>query len=144
MARLGFNEIKVGLVSHLDQTALSKDQRVLDTYPQRDTEIRPFVCISVNLPKSTWAPLSSTARPERLKIKPAWRLGGIDMWRNRDCYLNDGANIYIGLNGAFVDASVQEQTVSKTRAHMSEEGVAAVLAEIESQRHRRIYGKDSP
>lgn len=143
MSRLGLNEIKVGLVSHLDQTALAKDKRVMDTYPQQHTELRPFVCVAVNLPKSTWAPLSSTARPERIEIKAEWRLGGIPMWRDRVCYLNDGANIYIGLNGAFADASAKEQTDHKTRSQMSEEGVAAVLAEIEKQKHRRINGKDS-
>ena len=143
MSRLGFDEIKVGLVSHLDQTALSKDKRVLDTYPQQYTELRPFVCVSVDPPRSTWTPLTSTKRPERLLIASEWRQGGIPMWRDRDCYLNDGANLYIGLIGAFVEASAQEQTDKKTRSQMSPEGVAAVLAEIEKQRHRRINGKDS-
>ena len=142
MSKLGLSEIKVGLVSYLDQTMLSKDKRVLDTYPQEYTEIRPFVCVAVNLPKSTWVPLSSTSRPERIQIKAEWRLGGIPMWRDRECYINDGANVYIGFNGAFVDASTNEQTDSKTRSQMLDEGVTAVLAEIENQKHRRINGKD--
>ncbi len=142
MSRLGFNEIHVGLVSHLDQTALSKDKRVVDTYPQEYTELRPFVCVAVNPPNSTWTPLTSTPRTERLEIQKEWRLGGIPMWRDRNCYLNDGANVYIGLIGAFVEASAQEQTDKKSRSQMSEDGIAAVLAEIDKQRQRRVSGKD--
>ena len=81
MTQLTLQEIQPGLVSHLDQTMLSKDRAVLDTYPQKDTELRPFVCVTVEGDQSTWSPLTSTYRRERLKVEDDWRHGGIDMWR---------------------------------------------------------------
>lgn len=143
MAQLEREELQPGLVSHLDQTMLSNDPAVLDTYPQKSTELRPFVCVAVNGEQSTWAPLTSTFRRERLEIKDQWRHGGIDMWRDRVCYLNDGANTYTGPNASFLAASAQELTDRPTRSQMSAEGVTAVAAEIERQRKRRINGKDA-
>ena len=142
MTKLTPEELTPGLVSHLDQTMLTKDPKVLDTFPQNDTGLRPFLCVTVKDGISTWMPLTSTYRPERMKIKDEWRTGGIDMWRDRVCYLNDGANIYIGPNASFVAASAQELTQNGARSQMSADGVAAVSAELERQRNRRINGKD--
>ena len=143
LAHLAPEELAPGLVSHLDQTMLTNDPDVLDTYPQTYTELRPFVCVSVREGVSIWTPLTSTYRKERLKIENAWRTGGIEMWRDRVCYLNDGANTYSGRNASFIAASARELTDSATRSQMSEAGVAAVSAEIERQRNRRINGRDA-
>jgi len=143
MTLLSLEEIKAGLVSHLDQTMLTNDPAVLDTYPQRFTELRPFVCVSVEDDGCTWAPLSSTHRPERVAIEDVWRLGGIAMWRNRVCYLNDGANVYIVPMQSFISASHLEKTDATNRAAMAQDGVAAVLAEIGRQQRRRVNGRES-
>jgi len=143
MAQLAPGEVRPGLVAHLDQTRLTNDASVLDRHPQRDTEPRPFVCVCVNGGQSTWAPLTSTFRRERLKIEAAWRTGGIDMWRDRVCYLNDGANTYSGPDSSFLAASAEELTDAATRSRMAAEGVAAVKAEIERQRRRRVNGKEA-
>ena len=143
MTQLAAEEIKVGTVSHLDQTDLTKDPKVLDTYPQRFTELRPFVCVATDGKICAWAPLSSTARPERVKILDAWRIGGLDMWRDRVCYLNDGANLYIGPIESFIHASRHELTDHTNRASMAPDGVAAVHAEIEKQKRRRVNGRES-
>lgn len=143
MGSLSFDEIRIGLVSHLDQAMLSADPKVLDTYPQQSTELRPFVCVAkAEDGTSTWAPLTSSARPERLEILPAWRVGGLPMWVDRSCYLNDGANIYIARVASVLAASHQEKTDRKSRSIMSQEGVDAVLVEIEKQRHHRVNGRD--
>ncbi len=142
MTQLTLQEIQPGLVSHLDQTMLSKDRAVLDTYPQKDTELRPFVCVAVEGDQSTWSPLTSTYRRERLKVEDDWRHGGIDMWRDRVCYLNDGANVYIGPTTSFIAASAEELTDEATRSRMAAEGVVAIAKEIERQKRRRINGRD--
>ena len=143
MTQLSADEIRAGTVSHLDQTALTNDPNVLDTYPQRFTELRPFVCVASDGDQCTWAPLSSTARPERVRILDEWRIGGLDMWRNRICYLNDGANVYIGPIESFISASQHELTDSSNRASMAADGVTAVQAEIERQKRRRVNGRES-
>lgn len=142
MSQLLREEIEAGLVSHLDQTMLSNDQAVLDTYPQARTELRPFVCLKADANNCVWAPLSSTFRRERLQINDEWRQGGVDMWRERECYLNDGANTYHGPIESFIAASAQELTEPINRSRMAAEGVAAVIKETERQRKRRINGKD--
>ena len=143
MGRLSLDEIKIGLVAHLDQAMLSRDPKVLDTYPQQSTELRPFVCVAKSDDgASTWAPLTSTSRPERVEILAEWRVGGLAMWVERPCYLNDGANIYIGRPTSIMAASHQEKTDRKTRSIMSQDGVNAVLTEIEKQRNRRVNGRD--
>ena len=111
MTQLSADEIRAGTVSHLDQTALTNDPNVLDTYPQRFTELRPFVCVASDGDQCTWAPLSSTARPERVRILDEWRIGGLDMWRNRICYrkragtvVGAGAGAAAGWGGAAAGA----------------------------------------
>lgn len=142
MSQLALNEIQVGLVSHLDQTMLTHDPNILDTYPQTDTELRPFVCVAVDGDKSTWPPLTSTYRRERLKVDDAWRFGGIDMWRDRVCYLNDGANVYIGPTSSFIAASADDLTDESTRSRMTNDGVNAIAMEVQKQKRRRINGRD--
>jgi len=65
------------------------------------------------------------------------------MWRDRVCYLNDGANTYSGPDSSFLAASAEELTDAATRSRMAAEGVAAVKAEIERQRRRRVNGKEA-
>ncbi len=142
MAQLAVEEIKVGTVSHLDQSMLTDDPDVLDTYPQQLTELRPFLCVAIDSDRCTWAPLSSTFRRERLKIIDEWRLGGLEMWRDRVCYLCDGANLYIGPVSSFVRASNQDLTDSSNRASVAPAGVDAVLVEIEKQKRRRVNGRE--
>ncbi len=58
------------------------------------------------------------------------------------CYLNDGANVYIGPTTSFIAASAEELTDEATRSRMAAEGVAAIAKEIERQKRRRINGRD--
>ena len=137
MAQLAADEIAVGLVAYLDQAMLSADTSVTDTYPQQSSQVRPFVCIALTGDQSTWAPLTTAFRVERVQILPTWRTGGQASWSGLSCYLNDGANLYIGPKLAFVAASYPEQTSRQSRSRMSADGIGAIQAEVERQRHRR-------
>ena len=138
MARFTPDEVVPGFVSSLDQGQLTSDDRVLDTYPQTSVELRPFVCFDIDGDQSSWAPLSRAYRRERVEIKSEWRTGGLNTWRDGACYLNDGANVYIGPHEAFVEASRETETTPSNRSMMSEAGVAAVREEVERQIGRRV------
>jgi hypothetical protein len=95
------------------------------------------VCVAVGGEGSEWSAVTTEYRPERLVIEREWRSGGHPQWLRDQQYLNDGANLWRGPHEAFVAASHAEATAALDRARLSEEGLAAVQAEIEAQRHRR-------
>lgn len=138
MSELVLSEIVVGLVAFLDQDQLNGDPEVHKSLPQRYGCLRPFVCVWSDRGESQWLPLTTKMRPERLRIERPWRSGGEVCWRIGDeHYLNDGANVYTGPSSRFVAASHSERTTARNRARLSSEGIAAILVEIERQRHRR-------
>lgn len=130
-------EFQPGLVLWIDQKMLMDDPTVDESFAQRYGTMRPFVCVDVVGNRSTWTPLTGQHRVERLRIEREWRSGGELPWRVGETYLNDGANTYTGPSTAFVAANSKERTVPSKRARISDQGLAAVRAEIERQRHRR-------
>lgn len=134
-------EIEPGLVAWLDQPALNCDDAVQKSTPHLgDPEPRPFVCFARDGDSSSWAPVTTIARPERLHLLADWRSGGRPGWVARDQYLVDGANTYTGPNAKFVAASTQDYSTRANRMRLSVDGLKAVLAEVERQRHRRRPG----
>lgn len=137
MTTLAAHEIEPGLVVHLDPTPLEAHSDVTKTAPkQGEVRVGPFLCLAVEGDQSSWAPLTSQARPERLELVSAWRTGGEPGWRERANYLVDGANTYTGPNEAFTRASHPERTGMDNRARLDSDGLAAVHQEIKRQARR--------
>ena len=137
MAPIGRNEIKPGLVAFLDPRVLAAQDGVSHTQDPPVARPGPFVCISVGSESSEWTPVTTEYRPKRLVLRREWRVGGHPQWLRDQQYLNDGANLWRGPHDAFTAASSAEATMPLNRARLSTEGLAAVQAEIEAQRHRR-------
>ena len=137
MPSIGTHEIQPGLVVFMDTAALSADDRVGSAQNQPVFRSGPFLCVAVEGEESTWTCVTTEERAQRLPLDREWRSGGHPQWLRADQYLNDGANVWHGPTDAFVAASHREATTDRTRALLSPEGVAAVLAEIEAQVHRR-------
>jgi hypothetical protein len=137
VASIRADEIEPGLVAFLDPEVLIEDTRVCHTQDSDGMSSRPFVCFSIQDGMSEWAPTTTEYRSERLEIKQAWRSGGHPQWLRDSQYLNDGANVWCGANEAFVEASREEVTGRSNRAWVSETALAAIRAEVETQRHRR-------
>jgi hypothetical protein len=137
MAPVHQAEISPGLVVFIDPRVLGEDERVCHTQDPPVTRSGPFLCIAHADDSSTWTPLTTEGRRERLELKRAWRSGGHPQWLAAAQFLNDGANLWHGPDTAFILASRQEATEEKGRARLSEEGLTAVLKEIEAQRSRR-------
>ncbi|MDP1587179.1 MAG: hypothetical protein Q8M07_05525 [Prosthecobacter sp.] len=133
-------EIAVGLVAYLDEAVLYQDPRIFCTSPQPSREVRPFICFRVEDGVSQWTPVTTQFKAFRLFLEPAWRWGGGRAWRQERCYLTDGANVYIGPHAAFCTASEAENSRPRERAHLSADGVAAVLAVVEQRRPYRQQG----
>lgn len=138
MSWLSLSEIVVGLVAFIDQEQMNRDPEIYKGIPQRYGCLRPFVCVWSEREKSRWLPLTTKMRPERLRIERLWRSSGELCWRIGDeHYLNGGSNVYSGPSSRFVAASHRERTTARCRARIASAGIAAILAEMERQRHRR-------
>jgi hypothetical protein len=137
VAAIRAEEIEPGLVAFLEPELLIEDARVCHTQDAADISSRPFVCLSVENGISEWAPTTTEWRSERLEIRQAWRSGGHPQWLRDRQFLNDGANVWRGTHEAFVEASQREVTAASNRARVSNEGLMAIRAEVEAQRHRR-------
>jgi hypothetical protein len=133
------SEIEPGIVVRLDPAILIEDGRVCHTQNPPLTRPGPFVCVAVEGDLTTWTSVTETPlRRDRLPLQREWRSGGTKPWRLAAQFLADGAALWRGPKEAFVAASWQEiKTRSRSRAYLSEEGLDAVRAEIEAQRHRR-------
>lgn len=141
MTGLDDAEIKPGVVAWLDQPMLNGDGNVIKSTPHLGTpEPRPFVCYEWTGDSSSWAPVTTIERRERLALQVEWRSGGGSSWTTRDQYLVDGANTYSGSNDRFVAASTKDYSSSDNRMMLSSEGVKAVREEVNRQRHRRRPG----
>jgi hypothetical protein len=137
--KLDASEVATGIVAWLDQAMLTRDDRIVSTYPQHGDEVRPFVCFEAAGSVSWWAPLTTQFRTERLAIKQEWCAGGLlTTWQTDPGYLADGANVYVGPDDAFVDASTNEQTTKANRAYLNEDGLEAIRAEVRRQIRRRL------
>lgn len=141
MTQISDEEIEPGLVVWMDGTALAADAEVTTTTPfPGDPGTRPFLCLERDGESSTWAQVTTTERLERVAFKQEWLSGGGPGWTSRQQFLVDGANVCIGPCSAFCAASAADRTGVGNRARLSKEGVAAALAEVEAQRHRRRPG----
>lgn len=132
---LQIGEIVLGAIAYFDAQALNADGRVSKS---GDSVTRPgpgnqFVCYKADGAISFWAPLTATARPERLCIEAAWVANGYGPLAAGNVYLQDGKNTYAGVNQAFVDASAGESVFNGGRPTLSAAGVAAVV-EVVAQR----------
>lgn len=137
--RIESGEIEPGIVVRLDPAVLTTNTHVINTQDPPVTRAGLFVCVESDGRVSTWAGMTTSKRRERLELKPEWRLGGRQQWRQGEQFLTDGASLWHGDNRAFVAASWQEVSyaISRNRARLSEEGLAAVRKEVETQRPRR-------
>lgn len=137
--RIEIDEIEPGIVIRLDPDVLIKSTHVINTQDPPADRAGLFVCVESDGTVSTWAGMTTGRRRERLELKPEWRRGGRQQWRRGEQFLTDGASLWHGDNRAFVAASWQEisYAISRNRARLSEEGLAAVGKEVEAQRHRR-------
>lgn len=131
------DEIEPGLVVFVDPQQLLADARVCHTKDPPTSRSGPFVCTSSGSGHSTWAPLTTEPRRERLLLEREWLSGGHRQWLRDDQYLNDGANTWTGPDDAFVTASHAELTGPSNRARVSATGMEAIQQEIHRQRRRQ-------
>ena len=138
MAALNEDEIGPGVVAWLDQVLLNDTDAVTKTTPHLGVpEPRPFVCFARDGDDSSWAPITTQHRAERLRLSPEWLTGGGPGWKNRPQYIVDGANTYNGPNAEFIAASAGDFSKVGSRSGLTDEGLAAVVAEVERQVRRR-------
>jgi hypothetical protein len=137
MAELKKQEIEPGIVAFLGPTVLSADPALCHTQDPPVTRAGPFLCVAAQDGTSSWSPVTTEWRRERLELRAEWRSGGHPQWLKADQYLNDGANLWQGPDEVFVAASYQESTGAEDRARLSAEGLAAVEREIDVQAWRR-------
>ena len=101
-------------------------------------DCRPFVCTQVNGEFSSWTPLTSAFRPERLLLLPKWLQNACGYLAGRGVYLYDGACQLEGPTEAFGDASKVETTKRGwRRPHLTPDGLMAILAEQVRQQQFR-------
>lgn len=129
---LQLGEIVPGAIAYFNAQTLNADGRVSKS---GDPVTRPgagnqFVCYKTHGTSSFWAPLTATARPERLCIEAAWVANGYGPLAAGNVYLQDGKNTYAGANRAFVDAAAGESVFNGGRPALSAAGVAAILAVV--------------
>ena len=137
MAPIDLDEIEPGLVVFIDPAVLAADSRVSHTKDPPTPRPGPLVCVSVDGATSEWMPITTEWRSEPLAIPREWCSGGHPQWLRDAQYLQDGANIWRGPHAVFVAASRQELTGRSDRARISEDGLAAIHREAETQRQRR-------
>jgi hypothetical protein len=142
MTAITVDEVRPGLVVHLDHAALLGDAQVTATIPQiPSSEPRLFVCYAVTGPNSSWTPLTKEPKTgsgyPRIHIKNEWKSGGPEKWLKATSFLNDGANTYHGPSARFAIASASEESTAASRCVLSAAGLAAVRGEILNQLGRR-------
>ena len=131
----GVDAIMPGIVVlDLDPILLLADKRVTYTENPPCRRSGPFACVEVadDIDETTWAGLTFAHRPERLLLRPEWRLGGTERWRTKDQYLTDGASLWRGPREAFADAAWREVHNSGDEIpRLSEDGLLAVRSKVE-------------
>lgn len=137
VAAAEIDEIRPGLVLFLDPEVLASSDRVTNTKDPRRFRSGPFVCLTAGEEESTWLPITTEERRERLLIPPEWRSGGHPQWLRDPQFLMDGANLRRGPHDAFIAASGAELTSREDRARVSAEGLSAINEEVATQVHRR-------
>lgn len=125
-------DIEVGNVAYLRPSLLnSTPEIVIPKTPTPDEgRCRPFLCVECQADRSTWVPLTSSYRDERLLIPVGSRRGGDPRWMEEPVYVNDGATSYVGSNGAFISASRDERPFIRSRPSVSAAGVDEVKRAI--------------
>ena len=126
-------DIRTGSLAYLDHALLLQEP---DVHKGSTTIDRPgpFLCLQVKDSQSTWIPLTSEWRAERLAIDPKWRKEGSQLWKTQDQYVIDGLNTFIGPNEAFVRAGAGENPFKMyRRPYIVQAGVDAAIAEVVAQ-----------
>jgi hypothetical protein len=146
MAPIALAEVEPGLVAFLDRAQLNGNGTIAKTGSVLSSnDERLLVCLEVAGDSSTWTPLTTEWRRERLYIDPNWRTGGdpvcsggFPQWLLVDQFLQDGANTYQGPTTAFVAASWRECTEASSRSRLTQDGIMAIKAEVIAQRRRAL------
>lgn len=126
-------DIFVGSVAYFDDELLLSEEDI-DAGDSEVDRPGPFVCVQTKGASSVWIAMTGESRPERLFVDPKWRMYGSDKWRQDGQYINDGLCTCLGPNEAFVRAGSKEAPFNKyRRPRISDEGIAAILLEIEKQ-----------
>ena len=126
-------EVIVGSVAYFDHEALLREPDV-DRNDDGLDRPGPFVCVQVLGDRSVWCAITTQWKRKRLHVERIWREGGDDQWRHGDQYLQDGLNTYLCPNEAFLRAAAAERPFAPhVRPHVTAQGVAAFLVEIDKQ-----------
>jgi hypothetical protein len=130
---LSLHEVAPGAVAYFDHEVLLADPRI-DRNDDSLNRPGPFVCVQVVGKESVWSAVTSEWRAERLLIEQEWRQGGSQRWVDQNQYLVDGLSTYLGPTDAFLRAAVRRIALAPhTRPQVLEQGIVAILAEIDKQ-----------
>lgn len=128
-------EIAVGTIAYFDVDVLNKDTQVTKAGDPvtRSSSGNQFVCYKTDNSNSYWAPLTGSARPERLPIDPAWVAKPYGALAAGKVSLQDGKNTYNGPNASFVAAAATEQPFFKGRPSISAAGIKQIIVVIQQR-----------
>ncbi len=145
-------EVIPGLVAHIDAMLPASTPEVQLSWNRVGEKVRPFVCLAVGGPwcvrLSWWTPLSSRSVNDggfrRLRILPAWKRGGGMGFHQINSYLHDSRDIAV-IPTRLLPTLTSKELAYPTRSHLTPDGLADVLREIESSRPlRRIQVPEMP
>ena len=138
-------DISIGAIAFLDERDLVSPDveahiRVGGVADPDPKEARPFICYAmsgsmrfgIQSVMTYWAPLTGTAKRERLVIRPEWIANPYGKLHD-PIYLQDGARTFSGPAAIFVRASEQSETRIAIRPTIVPLGVAAVVDEVRAQ-----------
>lgn len=132
------HEIRVGSLAYLDHQLLLADPEIEHANVGIDRP-GPFVCIEHRDGRSTWAPLTTEHREERLFIDPRWRREGSRLWKTENQYLNDGHNTFVGPDAAFLRAGTNENLFTRyRRPYITPAGIKAIIGEVGNRNGRLL------
>lgn len=129
-------EIVPGVVAYFSASMLNSDPGIEP--PENPTpRDGPFVCLSVRKSRSSWSPLTTQARKERVEILQADVSGGSGLWASSRVFLNDGAVTYVGANASFVSASAAVDLYSEqSRPKLAPSALKSLLTAVRKRRGR--------
>ncbi|APQ41912.1 MAG: hypothetical protein G3W63_19290 [Xanthomonas euvesicatoria] len=129
---LALDEIRPGIVVHLDTAILLNDPRCVYT-PTGFFRSGYFICIAIGPGSTSW--LHVTSKPgqtgSRLAIPPRWRGGGSLRWRKGPCFVSDVRAPHVGRDVVFCDAARDELPILPTgRPYVTADALDAIEREI--------------
>lgn len=135
---LSKEEVEPGVVATLDTATLCQDPRVQRPGGKKAFRSGLYLCVKIKDGNALWLPLTSRKdeRGLRLELERRWRVGGNYGWQRHTSYISDARKPFIGPIDAFVTAAGAVPYYPHHRAYVSDEGLAAVEAEM------RKYGEE--